>query len=68
MPTIAAAFYIWGCSSFLLADNPRFCLSSSSNVLVIACRGSPRQIYSGSQKYLPTFEPTLHQDFWLCLC
>ena len=24
--------------------------------------------YSGSQKYLPTFEPTLHQDFWLCLC
>ena len=25
-------------------------------------------MYSGSQKYLPTFEPTLHQDFWLCLC
>ena len=25
-------------------------------------------IYSGSQKYVPTFEPTLHQDFQLWLC
>ena len=25
-------------------------------------------VYSGSQKYVPTFEPTLHQDFQLWLC
>ena len=24
--------------------------------------------YSGSQKYVPTFEPTMHQDFQLWLC
>ena len=28
----------------------------------------PKPGHSGSQKYVPTFEPTLHQDFQLWLC
>ena len=47
------------------SDNPTCKVPAMLSILAVPCAMAT---YRGSQKYLPTFEPTLHQDFWLCVC
>ena len=72
-------YLVWSCGcmseecNFVKGDQE---LNPVRDIAVAHCMAVERDVplqlcvlhYSGSQTYLPTFEPTLHQDFWLCLC
>ena len=73
MPLTPMQYHPMGLIWEFMVCMENICLNMESHVMggmgaVMGVVLSHCDTYSGSQKYVPTFEPTLHQDFQLWLC